>query len=358
MEPTEPGGPADSSLAPADFNNLATPATTAEPGSQPISVNLGTLIDGSAGSMTCSGGICTAILNDTFPAGAAHRTIGLQGYFQQDIAGETVSLHTTSVTMAAAGDEARREVVDSAKCASCHEFFEGHGGNRNIGFEGGVQICTMCHNPNLSSSGRTINPANAASRTSTGLPSSATVDLGTSDTSTWPEDTNNLKDMIHGIHSSSFRTFDYEFVRGRNDGIYYNWSEVTFPAENGTRNCLLCHREDTYELPLSDDVLPTTVRTTQAEDGLDADHTAAGAARANVPNPQDWVNSPTASTCYYCHDSNLALNHMEQNGGVISIADPDAGQFTQRADLDTVESCVICHGPGKQADLKEVHGIQ
>ena len=95
--------------------------------------------------------------------------------------------------------------------------------------------------------------------------------LGTSDTWTWPEDTNNLKDMIHGIHASAVRTFDYEFVRGRNDGIYYNWSEVTFPAEDGVRNCLLCHMEGTYELPLADNVLATTVRTTGTDDGLDGD---------------------------------------------------------------------------------------
>ena len=37
-------------------------------------------------------------------------------------------------------------------CLECHEIFEGHGGNR----VSNAQVCVMCHNPNLSSSGRTI----------------------------------------------------------------------------------------------------------------------------------------------------------------------------------------------------------
>jgi OmcA/MtrC family decaheme c-type cytochrome len=168
-----------------------------------------------------------------------------------------------------------------------------------------------------------------------------------------------MKEMTHGIHASAVRTFDYEFVRGRNDGIYYNWAEVTFPAEDGTRNCLLCHLEGTYGLPLADNVLATTVRTTGTDDGLDGnDFAAVGTARDSVPNATDWVNTAGASTCFYCHDSAAALAHMRQNGGVISIADPDAGDFTQRQNVDTVESCAVCHGEGNIAALNVVHDIE
>ena len=41
------------------------------------------------------------------------------------------------------------------------------------------------------------------------------------------------------------------------------------------------------------------------------------AARKTVPNPTDLVNSQTAGTCYLCHDSDPAVAHMGQNGGVI-----------------------------------------
>jgi OmcA/MtrC family decaheme c-type cytochrome len=284
------------------------------------------------------------------------RAVALQAYFSQ--VDPELARHTPAAATTVTGDLARRVVVDDNKCANCHEWFEGHGGNRVIGAGNGATICLTCHVPNLSSSGRSIDPANAASRPNTGGPSTATVDLGTSDTWTWPENTNNLKDMIHGIHASAARTTDYEFVRGRNDGIYFNWSEVTFPAENGTRNCLLCHNEGTYELPLDDNALVTTVRTTGTDDGLDGnDFAAVGVARDNVPNPTDWVNSQTASTCYYCHDSGAALAHIRQNGGVISIPDPAAGSFTQRQDVDSVESCAVCHGDGKIAAIGAVHGI-
>ena len=77
----------------------------------------------------------------------------------------------------------RRLVVEAGKCANCHEIFEGHGGNRNIGALSGkteVVVCAVCHNPNLSSSGKTL-------------------DL------TYPEATNNLKDMVHAIHAGAFR---------------------------------------------------------------------------------------------------------------------------------------------------------
>jgi len=333
-------------VEPSDYNNFGNSAA------QPVSVNIGNLINGTAGTLTGAGGIFTGVLtSNPFPIGATLRAIGLQGYFQQDLDGDgaqDVSLHTTSVVKAVTGDTARRVVVDNDKCAACHEFFEGHGGNRNFD----IAICTMCHVPNLTSSGRAVNPVNAEAR-----PSDAFLALGTSDTSTWPEDSNNLKDMIHGIHASAQRTIPFDFVRGRNDGIYYDWSHVTFPAEAGTSNCLACHRSGTYRIPSDPNLLPTTVRTTQAADGLDADFTAAQAARDAVPNAEDWVNSPIASSCAYCHDTPLAAIHMMQNGAELSDKNPDNVNFVQRSAANPAESCAICHGPGKSADVDLVHGL-
>ncbi len=342
--------------APADYNNLGQSAA------QPVSVDIGALV--AAGGVTCSATECTAdfgATGDAFPAGATLRAIGLQGYFQYDSDGDDasdVSLHTPSPVAAVTGDEARRVVVDNNKCFDCHEWIEAHGGNRVFN----IDICTLCHVPNLSTSGRAVDPAAAADRDgdpATDDPSAAAAALGNSDTWTWPEDTNNLKEMIHGIHASSARTTDYEFVRGRNDGILYNWAEVTFPAENGTRNCLLCHVEGTYELPLADNVLVTTVRTTSTDDGLDDnDFETVGAARDTVPNPTDWVNSAAASSCYYCHDSAAVVAHMRQNGGIISNADPDVGAFTQRQNADNGESCAVCHGAGSAASMSAVHQLE
>jgi OmcA/MtrC family decaheme c-type cytochrome len=359
--------PQDGIAMPADYNNLGQNA------GQPVSVGVGDLVD--AGGVDCSSGTdCVAEFSatgDAFPAGAMMRAIALQGYFRFDADGDEeydYSLHTLSAVLEVSGDEVRRQVVDPNKCGNCHEWFEGHGGNRVIGLplnpEAPQQpvVCTLCHNHNLSTGGRGVDPARAADRDGdpeTDDPSDATVALGTSDTWTWPEDTNNLKEMIHGIHAAAVRTFDYEFVRARNDGIYYNWSEVTFPAENGARNCLLCHFEGTYELPLAENVLATTVRTTGTDDGLDDnDFVDVGTARDNVPNPTDWVNSLTASTCYMCHTSEVTVAHMRQNGGVISIANPDEADYTQRQEVITVESCAVCHGAGRNADMTAVHELE
>jgi OmcA/MtrC family decaheme c-type cytochrome len=188
--------------APADHNNLGMNAA------QPIRVNLERLgpADSSEGSMIANGdGSFTATTGGTafpdgaFPAGATLRSVGLQGYFQVDVDGDgeaDYSLHTPSAVIAATGDEVRREVVDNMKCGSCHEWMEAHGGNRVYD----MQVCVLCHNPNLSSSGRTIDdPVETRQEL---------VDIYGPDPLDYPEATNNFKDMIHGIHGSEIRETD------------------------------------------------------------------------------------------------------------------------------------------------------
>jgi OmcA/MtrC family decaheme c-type cytochrome len=145
-------------------------------------------------------------------------------------------------------------------------------------------------------------------------------------------------------------------VRGPSRQGYYDWEEVTFPRGASTSNCLLCHDGDTYELPLADGLLPTTVRTTMAEDGMDKD---AEAAFQGVPNDTDWINSPTAAACFMCHTDTSAMGHMVQNGALLSDPSvPADGPWANRDEFGmTFESCSTCHGPGKIADLEEVHGL-
>jgi hypothetical protein len=59
------------------------------------------------------------------------------------------------------------------------------------------------------------------------------------------------------------------------------------------------------------------------------------------------VNSPIAGVCFACHDTSAAIAHFDLNGGSIYQA--------RTAALNTIETCIICHGPGKIADIKEVH---
>jgi OmcA/MtrC family decaheme c-type cytochrome len=141
-------------------------------------------------------------------------------------------------------------------------------------------------------------------------------------------------------------------VRGGRQG-YYDWSHVAFPRGASTANCMLCHKEGTYELPLPADLLSTTVRTTNQSDGQDGDHDEVEGAFKNVPNETDWINSPTSSSCFYCHTSDDARNHMIQNGGVLSSP---VGDWWNRYDIhDAAESCSVCHGPGSAVDVEKVH---
>jgi OmcA/MtrC family decaheme c-type cytochrome len=338
--------PQDGITTPAEYNNLgidsAQPVTVDLDQLGPVNNNDGTMVDNGNGTFTATTALTAfPAPGGAFPAGATLRAVGLQGYFRVNVddgqgGADLYSLHTPSAVIAVSGDSSRREVVDNNNCAQCHEWFEGHGGNRVLN----MNICVFCHNPNLSSSGRRIDPAEP--------PSAAVQDAYGPDPLLYPEATNNFKDMIHGIHGAETRTTDYEFVRDRLNGIPYNWSDVVFPGR--TADCLTCHKPGTYEVPLVDDTLLTTDRTTGVvPPGNDADFNAVLAARETVPNGTDWVITPTAAACYACHDSADAKAHMEQNGAIIN---------ENRSDVvaaGSVETCSVCHSTGKTADLAVAH---
>ena len=154
---------------------------------------------------------------------------------------------------------------------------------------------------------------------------------------------------MHGIHSASMRSSPFEFVRDRGtSGIYsYDWSEVTYPNVDG--NCLSCHAANTYRVAVSADALPSTDRVTSST-GTES-RARVLAARAGVPNDTDLVTSPQAASCTGCHDGPLSLAHMDQNGGSVGMP---------RIDYEVearVETCNLCHGPGRIADVELVHPL-
>ena len=326
----------DGITAPADYNNLGNTA------GQPTSVSIEDIWNGDEGTLSSrdgSGYYTATITGAPFPSGAGLRAVALQGYFTQ--VSPALSRHTVSVIKAVTNDTERRTVVDSDKCANCHEWFEGHGGNRVRTTE----VCVTCHVPNLSTSSRTKDVSSYTYGTNSNT--DAAVDALGYDSLTWPEDTNNFKDMIHGIHASHFRENHYEFVRVRSgNAYYYDWSHVTFPGE--LNNCQTCHDGDSY-LPASvpANALWSNTRTTTGNPSeTQADVVDA---RKTVPNPTDLVNTPISSACHYCHDSAAAASHMELNGGAIGW---------ERGDVvaeEPVESCIVCHGEGKIADVEVAH---
>jgi len=289
--------------APADYNNMGVNAGSA------LSWDIGDLV--AAGDVAdAGGGVYTATIADAFPVGATMRAVALQSYFRQtNPAGGYWAAHTQSVQVPVVDDAVRRTVVDMAGCLGCHDALELHGGSR----VNDPQVCVFCHNPSKSSGGRGADPA--------GLPQD-TIDAVGADPLLFPEDTNNLKDMIHGLHGSEVREIEYEFVRNRAGGLYYNWAEVTFPRRDGTQECLACHLEGTYGAELVDGVLPSTVVTT---DGINATWEDVNAARDVMPNDTDLVSSPTAAACYACHANEAAEAHMEQNGGIVREVRAESG---------------------------------
>jgi OmcA/MtrC family decaheme c-type cytochrome len=164
----------------------------------------------------------------------------------------------------------------------------------------------------------------------------------------WPEASMNFRDLVHGIHGSAVRSSPFVFVRDRQAaGVYaYDWSEVTYPQVNG--NCTACHTPSGFGVSLPAGALPSTERTTS---GAGESRAQVLAARNTVPNATDLVTSPTASACAGCHDTALAKAHMQQNGGAL-------GQTRSAYDsAGAVETCAICHGAGKVADVAAVHPL-
>ena len=321
---------------PAEYNNRGLSA------GQPQSVSLDSvnLVGNGDGTFTATTTVAE-FPTGPFPTGSTLRAVGLQGYFQVDTDGDGSAdypLHTPSAVIAVSGDDNRREVVDNNKCANCHEWFEGHGGNRVFN----MNICAFCHVPNLSSSGRAV--AAPGGNLTNPPPNGAGL---SADALTYPEATNNFKDMIHGIHGGEVRTTDYEFVRGGSRSNYYNFSEVVFPQS--VSNCLVCHKPGTYTPPLVGSTLLTTNRTTGVTDGQDATVADVSTAQDNVPNDTDFVITPTAAACYACHDSEAAQAHMQESfpGALINVNRSDA--------LAAVENCSFCHGSGKSVDVAVAH---
>ena len=323
--------PQDGIDAPAEYNNRNSPATpsssTGNGGGDAASVGIDDLIADNLVTGTAAG--YTATLSEApFPTGATMRAVAIQSYFEQIVGGEEIGRHTPSVMKPVPGDAVRRQVVKSGYtndndpltgqpegCLECHETLELHGGSR----VNNVQVCVFCHNPNKSSSGRTADP------TGTLLPE--TVAVVGSDPLLWPEATNNFKEMIHGLHAATDRP--YEFVRNRTNGRYYSpaglggeWPEkFHFPGD--LMDCTKCHIGDSYvpsNVPAN--TLWTTERTTTGDPAETREDIIA--ARSNVPNLTDLVNSPIASACFYCHDSGTPKSHMLLQGGQFSITREDA----------------------------------
>ena len=248
-----------------------------------------------------------------------------------------LSVPAPNVWKVATGYSARRAIVDNDKCRKCHGTLgvepTFHAGQRNDG-----PTCSFCHNPNRTSSG-------------------------------WSAGS---KYFIHAIHAGRKRSVDFTWHAAEQGPGY---DEVEFP---GTLNaCTTCHVANTFDFtnPTNLAAVPNMELTTVATGKYNTDPlvnstyytvspyvvadnvTDYGAgfaynAATNVTTEAagtTLVVSPVTGACSACHDTPIAIDHMEANGGqfyasrgaVLSVA---AG-----------EQCLLCHGPGRIAAIGEVH---
>jgi OmcA/MtrC family decaheme c-type cytochrome len=241
------------------------------------------------------------------------------------------------------GDSTSRPaIVDINRCNECHEVLSLHGGNRTDN----TQLCTTCHNPNATDQRQHVAAAPARCRVLLG---DTTADVSV-----------DFRFMIHSIHGAARRAEEgalpYE-VCGNSSSAHIYVSDET-PAQHFSdylptdsvveidypgkiNNCESCHVPPTATNPSYYGRDPAK---------LLAQTTHAGADRTVVTD--DTANSPTVAACIACHTTSLASGHMTQNGGVIGGIKLATGQVTGQQ-----ETCLLCHGPGRTADIREAHHI-
>ncbi|HEY6042234.1 MAG TPA: OmcA/MtrC family decaheme c-type cytochrome [Anaerolineae bacterium] len=129
-----------------------------------------------------------------------------------------------------------------------------------------------------------------------------------------PAETIHLKYMIHSLHMGEERDTPAEFF-GR---AVARTEEITFPTAGGQRNCNKCHLPGTNLLPLPSTAVPTS---------------PTGADGKVIKTLK-----PVTAACTACHANAATKGHA-----AIMTA-PDG-----------TETCAICHGPGRDFAVDQVH---
>lgn len=251
----------------------------------------------------------------------------------QQVVGSAGCTAGAPICTSSGGYVARRTIVDDKRCNNCHQELgvfnkaSFHGGQRNDG-----STCAWCHTANRTSAG-------------------------------WPADSTSF---VHAIHAKEKLTVPFTWHRNAST----DFTKVTFPGV--LNNCEACHVPGSYDFRSTTNAaaapnrLYRTVATGRFNSATDTFGTISPRVVAdNVTNygtgfsfsaatgvsteaaGTTLVNSPIATTCFACHDTNMAKWHMETNGGSIYAPRSEA--------LARQEQCLICHGTGRIADIKVMH---
>ncbi len=174
--------------------------------------------------------------------------------------------------------------------------------------------CNDCHfNLSIHGSGRTANTELCSTCHNSDFACRTVGQVGSTD----------LKRMAHGIHAGTFNECGHDFTG------------VVYPGR--INNCEGCHKADTFYPVDATKVFATSID--------------AGADRST---PVDDVNiTPNLAVCGNCHTSDLSVAHMKQNGGSDTAVQDIDGTYLSGG----IETCALCHGPGKSADIRDAHKI-
>ena len=285
-------------------DDLARPADSGAPFA-PI------VIDFTSGATNVGGNVFEKTAPAAIPTGiTGSGTVFIEGRPNVDLGDGPTSVAVQGVGQSFAITDAepvdRRDINDIAKCNDCHNTLALHGDNR----VGNTELCATCHNPNATDVQRRV------------ADSECDVELGLTEVSI------DLKRMVHRIHAGNVGICGY-----RNSA--HDYSDVVYPGK--LNNCEGCHLEGTY-YPVD----PTAVLGSTIDTGDD---------RSILSD--DTVISPNSAVCSSCHMSDLARNHMIQNGGDFNATKDETGALISSGN----ETCQLCHGPGASADVGVMHGV-
>jgi OmcA/MtrC family decaheme c-type cytochrome len=303
----------------------------------------------------------------------------------------------------------RRVVVDTNKCESCHEQLgaavEFHSGARND-----ATSCAICHNPNRTSSGWAAN----ASTFIHGIHAGTDLASVTAITKTGGSGIANVGVPGTGAggaglgYNSGKRYIPFSWHRAGTATVP-TWNAAAMVYPGILKRCENCHVPNAVNFGASgSSLLPTLLWSTSAARGsltatapaianpyLDYDldtvkafprdpvtgaspypnlisasggtttlgvafSFAASTGVSTAAAGTTLVESPVTAACFACHNANTARLHMTQYGGVIygtrtanytSVVNTTYGGQA----LNNQETCLICHGMGRDQDAAVVH---
>jgi len=319
---------------------------------QPGSVTLASIV-ATLPAMDASGYFTTPALSVAFPADATLRAVAIEGGFTfgPPLPGATSAPNNVAKAVIRSVDGSatakRRDVTNDDACLLCHERLILHGGSR----VDNPDQCVICHNTEMTSSNTfagwikptilpgTILPSGQPQAFPGGKPWLPALPTDAGAIQVFGEKPMNLKDMLHLLHGQGFNSEEFNFLRSNPNSSggganAYSFGAVRYPGR--LDDCKTCHTAAGYTALPPSDALWTVY------------NAFAGLSAAVLPvAPPSFANqmtrlAPTTAACGTCHDDASDRAHFNLNTSLAIGA----------------ESCDVCHGPGRTADVAVAHGAR